>query len=197
VSRRRVLLLGVVAVVVALDAILVWRLFGSNDAGKDSGGEPAGSTASSTSTNETDGSAASPSAATSNAPTATSNPPPTTSNPPTVTSSAPTAAPPTSQTDTTSGAHAPRIRLQARDKTVATLEILTLTGSYPGAAPGTSLRVQRREGVAWADFPLPTVVLPSGRFVAHVELGKVGANRLRVVAPTSGDRSNTVTIRVR
>jgi hypothetical protein len=166
--------------VLALDVIVLLRLFGSNDSQEASGGGgPGRSVASPTSGNANGGPVAPPSTATSSA------------------VSPGTAATPAGPTDTSAAPSAPRIRLEAPDRTVAALEIVELTGSYPGAAPGTTLNVQRRQNGAWVAFPLPTVVLPSRRYVAHVELGRVGAHRLRVVAPGSGDRSNTVTLRVR
>ena len=55
----------------------------------------------------------------------------------------------------------------------------------------TFLRVQRREGGKWLDFPLPTKTDPSGRFTAFIELGQPGRYRLRVLDPDSGVASKT------
>lgn len=90
-----------------------------------------------------------------------------------------------------------RIRLSARVAITSSLDVVPITGSFP-ARPGATLRVQlqHRSG-SWASFPLPAVVDAAGRFTTYVELGRRGANRLRVVDPASGLTSNTVTVRVR
>jgi hypothetical protein len=49
----------------------------------------------------------------------------------------------------------------------------------------TFLRVQRREGGKWLDFPLPTKTDRSGQFTAFIELGQPGY-RPRVLDPDSG-----------
>jgi hypothetical protein len=169
VNRRHVFILGIVAVMVTFDVILGLRILGSNGA-QDAADDRAGGSAAST---------AEPDIATSKAGAST----------------APTSSP-EAPTNTTDIQVAPRITLRATDETVATLELVTLTGSYPGAPPGTELRVQRRDDGAWVDFPLPTVVHRSGRYIARVQLGGVGRYRLRVVAPLTGGRSNVVAIRV-
>ncbi|MGH3589303.1 MAG: hypothetical protein ACRDQ0_23580 [Pseudonocardia sp.] len=73
-----------------------------------------------------------------------------------------------------------------------------VSGSYPAAAPGTSLRVQLLDADGrWVSFPLPTAVDESGRFATFVELARRGTSRLRVVDPASSATSNVVTVEVR
>jgi hypothetical protein len=77
------------------------------------------------------------------------------------------------------------------------LETVKVSGRYAGHPPGTELHVQLQRDGRWVDFPLPTVVLASGRYTTFVQVGQLGSNKLRVVDPASGDVSNTVTLVVR
>jgi hypothetical protein len=77
------------------------------------------------------------------------------------------------------------------------LETVKVFGRYADEAPGSELRVQMQRGAKWVDFPLPTVVQPSGRYKTYVEVGHLGRNKLRVVDPASGAVSNIVTLVVR
>jgi hypothetical protein len=73
-----------------------------------------------------------------------------------------------------------------------------VSGSYPGAPPGTVLRVQVREPSAgWVTFPLPTVLDEERRYRTRVTLAATGTNELRMVAPATGERSEVVRVDVR
>ena len=90
------------------------------------------------------------------------------------------------------------IGLDAPTTTYSRPAKVPVSGSYPAATPGTSLRVQLQDDDgSWISFPLPTAVDESGRFATFVELARRGANRLRVVDPASSATSNVVTVEVR
>ena len=72
-------------------------------------------------------------------------------------------------------------------------ETVRIQGTYRGGAD-TFLRVQRWEGGEWLAFPIPTKTDQSGQFTAHVEFGKPGRYRLRVLDPGSGLASKTFVI---
>jgi hypothetical protein len=59
-----------------------------------------------------------------------------------------------------------------------------IEGRYRGGAE-TFLRMQRREGGEWLDFPVPTKTDQSGQFTAFVEFGQPDRYRLRVLDPVS------------
>jgi hypothetical protein len=168
VTRRRAIILAVVALVVALDVFLWVRLGQSGD-----DDEPSPKSASSSIT-------------------ATSSDGEDATTPPATSQVVPSSAGATSSTPPSE----PAISLETRDQSVPILAVVKLTGEYPGAPPGTELRVQRLVDGTWVDFPLPTVVQPSGRFVTRVQMGGTGTNKIRVVEPDSGDRSNTIAIEI-
>nr|CAA9336470.1 MAG: hypothetical protein AVDCRST_MAG46-1713 [uncultured Nocardioidaceae bacterium] len=58
-------------------------------------------------------------------------------------------------------------------------ETVPIQGTYVGAEPGTSLRVQRQADGTWVSFPLRAVTDEDGNFSTFVELGP-GRYRLRV-----------------
>lgn len=167
-TRRRAIILACVALVVALDVFLWIRLVQGGD---DDDASPTSA----------------PSAAT-----ATSRDAEGESTPPATSEVIPSSA----DTSSSPAPSQPAITLDARDQSVPILAVVKLTGGYPGAAPGTQLRVQRLVDGTWVDFPLPTVVQASGRFVTRVQMGGTGTNQIRVVEPESGDRSNTIAITI-
>lgn len=93
---------------------------------------------------------------------------------------------------------APEIALDDPPLTLSGPAKVQVSGSYPAAEPGTTLRVQLlgADG-SWVSFPLPTTVDETGRFATFVELARRGTSRLRVVDPASSAISNVVTVRVR
>ena len=166
-TRRRAIILAVVALVVVLDVILWIRLVRGGD--DDASPTPTSSSVTATSS---DGEEATT--------------PPATSQ----------VVPSSADTSSSTPPSEPAISLETRERSVPILAVVRLTGEYPDAAPGTELRVQRLVDETWVDFPLPTVVQPSGRFVTRVQMGGTGTNKIRVVEPDSGDRSNTIVIEI-
>lgn len=86
------------------------------------------------------------------------------------------------------------ISLTASRPSVAAMEQIDLTGTYPGGQ-GATLQVQRFAGGNWADFPV-TVSVTGGSFSTYVQTGQTGENRFRVLDPASGTSSNEVVVRV-
>jgi hypothetical protein len=74
-------------------------------------------------------------------------------------------------------------------------QTLRLTGRYEKS--NTLLRAQQFLGGRWTLFPLPTMTDGSGKFSTYVELGQRGQQRLRMVCPSTGAKSNVVTVTVR
>jgi len=98
----------------------------------------------------------------------------------------------------TSTHDAHEIGLDAPPTTLSRPAKVPVSGSYPAAEPGTSLRVQLLDADgSWVSFPLPTAVDESGRFSTFVELARRGTSQLRVIDPASSATSNVVTVQVR
>jgi hypothetical protein len=95
-----------------------------------------------------------------------------------------------SNESTGAGREEPTIQLEDLPDPARPFETVRIQGTYRGEGD-TFLRVQRREGGRWLDFPLPTKTDPSGRFTAFIELGQPGRYRLRVLDPDSGVASKT------
>jgi hypothetical protein len=84
--------------------------------------------------------------------------------------------------------------LQASPTTVASMEDVTLQGTFDGP-DGTVLQVQRRlEGGDWEDFPVEATVR-NGTFTTTIRSGRVGTNEFRMRDDT-GAASNVVTVTV-
>jgi hypothetical protein len=98
------------------------------------------------------------------------------------------------------GASRPRpredIELVAATGTARSGETVRMRGRYAGGTAGTRLVVQRRLDGAWEDFPLPTVLFPSGRFLTYVQLTAPGRYLVRVTDPVTSRVSNAVPLRV-
>jgi hypothetical protein len=88
------------------------------------------------------------------------------------------------------------IVLRSTTRAAEKLHPVKVTGRYPDGSEGTKLVVQWRYQGAWVTLPLPTAVLPTGRFSTYVQLGKDGQQRLRVVDKESGTVSNPVTLTI-
>ncbi len=103
----------------------------------------------------------------------------------------------TGSTPPTTSPHQQRsgIRLTASPSQAGTYQRVNLTGTYPGAGPGTSLQVQRREGTAWVDFPTSATV-SGGKFSTYVETGRPGPNRFRVFDGGASRASNIVVVQI-
>ena len=126
--------------------------------------------------------------------------PPGASDPRPSTSAAPSTAPSTSTRG--SGDTAPAstpdksIRLVGSIDPGKPFQATRIRGRYAGGA-NTFLRVQRWEDGGWRAFPVPTKTDQSGKFTAHVELGRPGRYRLRVLDPDSGVKSKPVTLKIK
>jgi hypothetical protein len=114
---------------------------------------------------------------------------------PTVTAavSKPTSEP--SDEPITGGEESP-IQLADLTDSARSLETVRIQGTYRGGED-TFLRVQRKEGGKWVDFPLPTKTNRSGQFTAYVEFGQPGRYQLRVLDPDSGVRSMTFVLLIK
>lgn len=87
------------------------------------------------------------------------------------------------------------ITLTASPAQVPVYGRIDLRGSYP-APDGTTLQVQRQEtGGPWLDFPT-TATVNGGSFSTYIKTSHTGVNRLRVTDSSTGDVSNTATVRV-
>lgn len=113
------------------------------------------------------------------------------------TNSPTTPAGPTGSTPPTQTSQPPDsgITLIASPAQAGTYQRVNLTGTYPGAAQGTSVQVQRREGAAWADFPTSATV-SGGRFATYIETGHPGPNRFRVFDAGASMASNIVVVQI-
>ena len=76
------------------------------------------------------------------------------------------------------------------------METVRIQGTYRGGED-TLLRVQRKDGDKWVDFPLPTKTKRSGQFTAYVEFGQPGRYQLRVLDPDSGVTSKTFVLLIK
>jgi hypothetical protein len=61
---------------------------------------------------------------------------------------------------------------------------------------GAQLQVQRKQGGAWAAFPVTTTTGPGGTFTTAVETGQVGTNVFRLTDLRSGRSTPPVTVRI-
>jgi hypothetical protein len=102
----------------------------------------------------------------------------------------------TPPTQTNQGPKNSRIKLTATPSNASTYQRINLTGTYTGAAPGTSLQVQRREGASWAGFASVSASVNAGRFATWIETGQPGPNRFRMFDAGSGKSSNVVTVTI-
>ena len=95
---------------------------------------------------------------------------------------------------TASASPTTQIVLSAVQATVAPMQQIDLTGSYPGGE-GAVLQVQRFENGGWQDFPVTTSV-SGGSFSTYIQTSQAGANRFRMADTDSGTTSNEVTVRI-
>jgi hypothetical protein len=87
------------------------------------------------------------------------------------------------------------ITLVAAKASVAPMENITLTGSYPDGE-GAVIQVQRKSGSHWVDFPVPGVAVTGGRFSTYIQTGQPGAQSFRVIDVATHRTSNVVQITV-
>jgi hypothetical protein len=86
------------------------------------------------------------------------------------------------------------IRLSAESGVAQPYQTLRLTGRY--GKSNTVLRAQQYLGGRWVLFPLPTITNGAGKFSTYVELAQRGPHRLRMLCPSTGARSNVVSVTV-
>ena len=88
------------------------------------------------------------------------------------------------------------IKLTASPTQARTYQRVNLTGTYAGAAPGTSLQVQRRQGTTWTNFSTVTASVNGGQFSTWIETGQPGPNRFRMFDAGAGKASNIVVVQI-
>ena len=96
--------------------------------------------------------------------------------------------------ESSSEAPAEGISLSATQQSVAPMQQVDLTGTYPGGE-GAILQVQRLENGTWTDFPV-TMSVSGGTFATYVQTSHSGPNEFRVVDTDSDVISNEVTVTV-
>jgi hypothetical protein len=120
---------------------------------------------------------------------------------------APSSAPPAASTAQPADSPGPQAGASAGSAAAGVIEVAPATTSAEpfeavriegrhDARAGTFLRVQRWERGSWRAFPLPTRTDASGSFTAHVEFGRPGRYRLRVVDPGSGATSEPFELQI-
>lgn len=87
------------------------------------------------------------------------------------------------------------IALSAGASSIAPMERLDLTGTYPGGE-GAILKIQRKEGAAWEDFFSVTASVSGSIFSTYIQTGNLGVNIFRVVDTDTGLASNEVRVRI-
>jgi len=94
----------------------------------------------------------------------------------------------------TSAAPVTTITLSTGQESVAAMEEINLSGTYP-TGEGAILQVQRLENNKWIDFPV-TMSVSSQKFATYVLTGRVGENQFRVIDTDKGVFSNEVVVTV-
>lgn len=103
-------------------------------------------------------------------------------------------APPSTESPTETEAPADEISLSASQVTVAPMQQIDLTGTYP-TGEGAILQVQRFENGEWADFPV-TMSVSGSTFATYVQTSRPGPNKFRVIDTDTQKVSNEVTVTV-
>ncbi|WP_101523299.1 hypothetical protein [Nocardioides houyundeii] len=101
---------------------------------------------------------------------------------------------PVPESPTTSAPPEKAITLTAGQSTVAAMQQIDLSGSYP-QGDGAILQVQRFENGGWAAFPV-TVSVSGETFATYVQTGQGGETKFRVLDTDSGLASNEVVVTV-
>jgi hypothetical protein len=104
-----------------------------------------------------------------------------------------TASPPAAAEPRSGPAEREAIQLEDLPNSAKPFETVRIQGMYRGG-PDTFLRVQRWEGGKWVAFPVPAKIDHSGRFTAHVEVGRPGRYQLRLLDPGSSVTSKTFSL---
>lgn len=96
--------------------------------------------------------------------------------------------------ESSSSAPAAAISLTVAQQSVAPMQQIDLTGTYP-AGEGAILQVQRFDNGAWSDFPV-TMSVSGGTFATFVQTGQVGENTFRVLDTSTQVASNEIAVTV-
>jgi hypothetical protein len=91
----------------------------------------------------------------------------------------------------------PTIELTRTTLSSEPFQTVRLQGTYAPLDEPTALRVERRQRGQWVSFPLPVVTDRSGNFTAHVDLGRTGRYRLRIMDPETGTTSEVAVLHIR
>jgi hypothetical protein len=92
-------------------------------------------------------------------------------------------------------ARAHGFHLSVTPASVAPMQRINLTGTYPGH-DNMSVEVQRFEGGQWTSFAGVAASVHVGTFQTYVMTGRSGVNRFRMFDPSSGRASNPVTVTI-
>lgn len=76
-------------------------------------------------------------------------------------------------------------------------QTVSVQGTYAPLDKPVPLRVQRLQRGEWVSFPLPVVTDRTGNFTAHVDLGRTGRYRLRIMDPETETTSDTAVLYIR
>ncbi|HEY6933249.1 MAG TPA: hypothetical protein VI452_07610 [Marmoricola sp.] len=85
--------------------------------------------------------------------------------------------------------------LSATPASVAPMQRINLTGTYPGH-DNMSVEVQRYEGGHWTSFAGVAASVHVGTFQTYVMTGRSGVNKFRMFDPASGRASNPVDVTI-
>lgn len=88
-----------------------------------------------------------------------------------------------------------KITLQASAPNVSAMQQFDISGVYPGGE-GALIRLQRKVDGKWQDFGIPDVAVTNGQFSTHVQTGRSGPQKFRVVDVDSKLTSNVVTVTI-
>jgi hypothetical protein len=91
----------------------------------------------------------------------------------------------------------PAIELTTTTLSAEPFQTVRLRGTYAPLDRPTALRVQRQQQGEWVSFPLPVVTDGSGNFTAHVDLGRPGRYRLRIMDPETDTTSDVAVLHIR
>lgn len=110
-------------------------------------------------------------------------------------SAAPTAAHKSAAPATKEPEPAKKITLQAAAPSARPMEMVDLSGIYPGGE-GAILRLERNDGSGWKEFGIPDVTVVGEQFSTKIQTGRTGAHRFRMRDVDSHAVSNVVTINI-
>jgi len=88
-----------------------------------------------------------------------------------------------------------KITLQASTPRVSAMQQFDISGVYPGGE-GALIRLQRQVDGKWQDFGIPDVAVTNGQFSTHVQTGRSGPQKFRVMDVDSKLTSNVVTVTI-